>query len=444
MSFAEAHRHPSLLTSLGATAGQRNALLLIQLRWLAVFGQAFTIVFSTLMFDLRLPLGPMFAVIGALVLLNLVGMMRPRRGGEVRHADLFGGQLFDMTALTTLLYFSGGASNPFAFLYLLQVMLGATLLESWATWVLVAFSSIAFATLTRVYVPLDLQATDPGRLFELHVLGMLVCFVLVVVLLVLFFRRIDANLRRRDQRLADLRQQAAEQDHIVRMGLLASGAAHELGTPLATLSVLVGDWRHLPELRAQPERLQELDEMEAALQRCKNIVSGVLRSAGEARGEGTVLTTLARLFDTLAQEWRGLHPATALDYSIEQPLDTAAFARLPIVSDVALRQVLFNVLENARDVSPEWIGLSVACAEGQLRVAVRDRGPGFSPDMLAHFGKPYHSSKGRPGGGLGLFLVVNVLRKLGGHAEARNMPGGGATVTLTLPITALAIEGEAP
>ena len=184
--------------------------------------------------------------------------------------------------------------------------------------------------------------------------------------------------------------------------------------------------------------------MEAALQRCKNIVSGVLRSAGEARGEGTVLTTLARLFDTLAQEWRGLHPATALDYSIEQPLDTAAFARLPIVSDVALRQVLFNVLENARDVSPEWIGLSVACAEGQLRVAVRDRGPGFSPDMLAHFGKPYHSSKGRPGGGLGLFLVVNVLRKLGGHAEARNMPGGGATVTLTLPITALAIEGEAP
>lgn len=444
MSFAEAHRHPSLLTSLGATAGQRNALLLIQLRWLAVFGQAFTIVFSTLMFDLRLPLGPMFAVIGALVLLNLVGMMRPRRGGEVRHADLFGGLLFDMTALTTLLYFSGGASNPFAFLYLLQVMLGATLLESWATWVLVAFSSIAFATLTRVYVPLDLQATDPGRLFELHVLGMLVCFVLVVVLLVLFFRRIDANLRRRDQRLADLRQQAAEQDHIVRMGLLASGAAHELGTPLATLSVLVGDWRHLPELRAQPERLQELDEMEAALQRCKNIVSGVLRSAGEARGEGTVLTTLARLFDTLAQEWRGLHPATALDYSIEQPLDTAAFARLPIVSDVALRQVLFNVLENARDVSPEWIGLSVACAEGQLRVAVRDRGPGFSPDMLAHFGKPYHSSKGRPGGGLGLFLVVNVLRKLGGHAEARNMPGGGATVTLTLPITALAIEGEAP
>ena len=444
MSFAEAHRHPSLLTSLGATAGQRNALLLIQLRWLAVFGQAFTIVFSTLMFDLRLPLGPMFAVIGALVLLNLVGMMRPRRGGEVRHADLFGGLLFDMTALTTLLYFSGGASNPFAFLYLLQVMLGATLLESWATWVLVAFSSIAFATLTRVYVPLDLQATDPGRLFELHVLGMLVCFVLVVVLLVLFFRRIDANLRRRDQRLADLRQQAAEQDHIVRMGLLASGAAHELGTPLATLSVLVGDWRHLPELRAQPERLQELDEMEAALQRCTNIVSGVLRSAGEARGEGTVLTTLARLFDTLAQEWRGLHPATALDYSIEQPLDTAAFARLPIVSDVALRQVLFNVLENARDVSPEWIGLSVACAEGQLRVAVRDRGPGFSPDMLAHFGKPYHSSKGRPGGGLGLFLVVNVLRKLGGHAEARNMPGGGATVTLTLPITALAIEGEAP
>lgn len=436
--------HPSLLSSLGATTGQRNALLLIQLRWLAVFGQAFTIVFSTLMFDLRLPLGPMFAVIGGLVLLNLVSMMRPRLGGEVRHADLFGGLLLDMAALTALLYFSGGATNPFAFLYLLQVMLGATLLEGWSTWVLVAFSSVAFATLTRVYVPLDLQASDPARLLELHVLGVLVCFVLVVVLLVLFFGRINANLRRRDQRLADLRQQAAEQDHIVRMGLLASGAAHELGTPLATLSVILGDWRHLPEVRAQPERLQELDEMDAALKRCKSIVSGVLRSAGEARGEGTVLTTLLQLFDTLAQEWRGLHPATALDYSIEQPLDVTSFSRLPIVSDVALRQVLFNVLENARDVSPEWIGLSVACADGRLRVTIRDRGPGFSAEMLAHFGKPYHSSKGRPGGGLGLFLVVNVLRKLGGHAEARNAPDGGAVVTLSLPVAALAIEDAAP
>jgi len=433
--------HPSLLASLGETPGQRNALLLIQLRWLAVFGQAFTIVFSTLMFDLQLPLGPMFLVIGGLVLLNLVSMMRPRLGGEVRHADLMSGLLLDVAALTALLYFSGGATNPFIFLYLLQVVLGATLLESWATWMLVALTCLAFATLTRFYIPLGLQATDPARLFELHVRGMLICFVLVIVLLVLFFSRINANLRRRDQRLADLRQQAAEEDHIVRMGLLASGAAHELGTPLSTLSVILGDWRHFKEFREHPERLQELNEMDAELKRCKNIVSGILLSAGEARGEASVLTTFSRLFDQLVAEWRGLHPAMTLDYRIEQPLDFGTFSRAPIVSDTALRQVIFNVLENAREVSPTWVGLSVRCEADVLRLSVSDRGPGFAPEMLEHFGKPYHSSKGRPGSGLGLFLVVNVLRKLGGSVRAANTETG-AVVTLTLPVAALAIEGE--
>lgn len=435
--------HPSLLDSLGETAGQRNALLLIQLRWLAVFGQAFTIVFSTLVFGLVLPLGPMFAVIGGLVLLNLVSMMRPRREGEVHNADLMAGLLLDVAALTVLLYFSGGATNPFVYLYLLQVVLAATLLESWSTWVLVGLSCAAFAALTQFYVPLSLQANDPQRMFALHVWGTLICFVLNVVLVVLFFSRINANLRRRDQRLADLRQHAAEEDHIVRMGLLASGAAHELGTPLSTLSVILGDWRHFKEFRDHPERLQELNEMDAELKRCKNIVSGILLSAGEARGESPVLTTLSRLFDGMVAEWRGLHPSMTLDYLVEEPLDFSTFSRTPIVSDTALRQVIFNVLENAREVSPFWGELSVRCNANQLRLSVRDRGPGFAPEMLERFGKPYQSSKGRPGSGLGLFLVVNVLRKLGGHVHAANAETGGAVVTLSLPVSALAIEGEA-
>lgn len=434
----------SLLDSLGETAGQRNALLLIQLRWLAVFGQASTIVLSTLLFDLELPMAPMFTVIGLLVLLNLVSLMRPRSRGEVRNGDLMAGLLLDVAALTALLYFSGGATNPFVFLYLLQVVLGATLLEYWSTWVMVALTCLAFALLTRWYVPLNLQASDPPRLFELHVRGMLVCFALDIVLLVLFFRRINSNLRRNDQHLADLRQQAAEADHIVRMGLLASGAAHELGTPLSTLSVILGDWRHLKEFQDHPERLQELEEMQTELRRCKSIVSGILISAGEARGEAPVLTTAARFLDELVAEWRRLHQSMQIDYVIEEPLDAAAFRRMPIVFDSALRQVLFNVLENAREVSPAWGSLSVRCDATLLQLSVRDRGPGFAPEMLARLGKPYHSSKGRPGGGLGLFLVVNVLRKLGGTVQASNPATGGALVTLTLPLATLALVGEDP
>ncbi|WP_233574745.1 ATP-binding protein [Stagnimonas aquatica] len=433
------NRSFSLLDSLGETASQQNAMLLIQLRWLAVFGQAATIVFSTLQFDLQLPLPPMFAVIGGLVLLNLFSMLRPRQAGEVRNGDLLLGLLLDISALTALLYFSGGATNPFVFLYLLQLTLAAILLEAWSTWLLVAYACLCFAVLTRHYLPLSLASSDPARLFQLHVYGMLVCFVLDVLLLVLFLGRINANLRRRDARLADLRQHAAEEDHIVRMGLLASGAAHELGTPLSTLAVILGDWRHLPEFRDQPERLQELEEMDAELRRCKSIVSGILLSAGEARGEAVSLTTVAGFLDELVTEWRRLHPQTELAYSIESPLDEAAFRRSPIVSDTALRQVLFNVLDNAQEASPAWVGLRVRCQDGRLGLRVEDHGPGFPAEMLARLGKPYQSSKGRPGSGLGLFLVVNVLRKLGGTVDAANAETGGAVVRLELPLAALSL-----
>ena len=112
------------------------------------------------------------------------------------------------------------------------------------------------------------------------------------------------------------------------------------------------------------------------------------------------------------------------------------------MSDAVLKQVVFNILDNAIEASPQRIEL-VATREGDaLVLSVNDDGAGFPQEMLADIGKPYNSSKGRPGGGLGLFLVVNVVRKLGGEIRARNRFGGGATVTVTLPLKALEIGGS--
>src|SRR6185369_11629500 len=107
-----------------------------------------------------------------------------------------------------------------------------------------------------------------------------------------FISRINANLRRRDARLAALRQRAAEEDHIVRMGLLASGAAHELGTPLSTISVILSDWRQIRSVTRNRELAGDVAEMQAQIERCKSIVSGILMSSGQARGEGTIRTSI--------------------------------------------------------------------------------------------------------------------------------------------------------
>ncbi|KAB2854645.1 MAG: ATP-binding protein, partial [Sphingopyxis terrae] len=112
-----------------------------------------------------------------------------------------------------------------------------------------------------------------------------------------------------------------------------------------------------------------------------------------------------------------------------------------IVSDTALRQVIDNVIDNAAEVSPDWIGLTALRDGEMLVIEIADRGPGFDPEMLETIGQPYRSTKGRPGGGLGLFLLVNVVRKLGGLVSADNRDAGGAVVRITLPIAAIA-RGE--
>ena len=410
-----------------ADLGLINMHPLIQLRWLAVFGQLATIVYVTCVFDIALPLLPMSAVLALLIGFNILSMLGWRRREEVPNVELFVALLVDVATLTAQLYFSGGASNPFVFLYLLQVVLGAVLLRPWASWSLVAITVACFIGLMLVAGPVELPASH-------YLQGLLLCFVLNAALVVVFSMRIERMLRARDTRLASLRQRAAEEEHIVRMGLLASGAAHELGTPLATISVILGDWRRMPVFAGRPDLALELGEMQVQLERCKAIVSGILMSAGEMRAESLMRTPVNDFLDNLVAGWRATRPVRGFDY-VKRLVDD-----LTIVADEGLKQMICNVLDNALEASPSWVAFEAARDSDKLVLRVVDAGPGFAPEMLQNFGRPYQSSKGRPGSGLGLFLSLNVARSLGGNIGAQNRAEGGAIVTIALPLDAMTLE----
>jgi two-component system sensor histidine kinase RegB len=420
-------------------AGRNNMQQLIQLRWMAVVGQITTIAVVIVVFGIALPLPHMLQVLACLIAFNIASQLRWHESRRVTNRELFLALLVDVGVLTAQLYLSGGITNPFAFLYLLQIILSAVLLEAWSTWLIVAIASACLAALSVFSKPLSLPPDHAHGLYSLYVEGMLICFAINAVLLATFITRMVRNLRAGDAQLAHLRQQAAEEEHIVRMGLLASGAAHELGTPLATLSVILGDWRRMPVFSKNTELLEEIGEMQAQLQRCKSIVSGILLSAGEARGESSVKTTLNTFLDDLAEEWRSTRPAAAFVYRNRIAQD------IPVVFDTALKQMICNVLDNALEASPQWLSLEAECETDALILSVTDAGPGFAPEMLAQIGKPYQSSKGRPGSGLGLFFVINVARKLGGTVTAGNREQGrsGAVVRLSLPLAAISLEQDA-
>lgn len=419
----------------GGAAGHKNMLYLIRLRWIAVLGQITTIAVVSLGLGVHLPLPHMLSVLACLIAFNIASHLRWQEHPIVTNGEMFLALLVDVASLTAQLYFSGGASNPFAFLYLLQVILSAVLLDAWATWTFVAIASACLAGLSLWSKPLPLLLEHGEDFTRLYVAGMLLCFVLNAAILVILITRITGNLRAGDAQLADLRQRAAEEEHIVRMGLLASGAAHELGTPMATMSVLLSDWLRMPEFANQPALREDIVEMQTQLQRCKTIVTGILLSAGELRGESSAKTTLRRFLGDLQAEWKAQRAVPAFEYNDWLKED------LPIVFESALKQTICNLLDNALEASPNWVGLNVECDGETMTLTVKDHGPGFAPSMLSQIGKPYQSSKQRPGSGLGLFLVVNVVRTLGGSLNAFNGQVG-AIVELRLPLQALALEAD--
>ena len=404
-----------------------NMRQLAQLRWIAVAGQLITIAVVALVLGLPLPLAPMLGVAALLALANLAGAAWLASGRRVTGPALLLALLIDIGALTVQLYCSGGAANPFISLYLLQVVLGAILLEFWSAWVLVVVTSLCFAGLTVSHVPL---VFPPGLIADsgaLYAVGALIGFALTGALIGLFITRITRNLRARDGYLADLRQHAAEEDGIVRMGLFASGAAHELGTPLASLSVILNDWRRMPRLATDAELGGELAEMQAEVERCKAIVADILHSAGDSGVEMAELTDARAFLDDVAAAWRPTHPDVPLAFAAD------GLAGATLAAGGSLRQAIWNLLDNSAEASPRGIALAGTRHDRTLVVAITDDGPGFPPARLASVGRLYQSSKGA-GHGVGLFLAANVARRLGGRLDARNRDEGGAEVSLTLPL----------
>lgn len=222
-----------------------------------MIGQVAVILFVNFFLKISLPLTEMFLVLAALSLASFFSFFKK----NISEKTIFIELIFDVIALTAQLYFSGGASNPFISLFLLQVIIGAILLEAIYAWLIAALTIACYFWL---------GSNDQEHLhhFHLHLQGMLISYVLAVILLLVFITKISKNLRQRDQ--------------MIRMAMLATSAAHELGTPLSTISVIVGDWK---KMNLDKNLLKDVSLIESQLTRCKKIISSILSDSGSKRVE---------------------------------------------------------------------------------------------------------------------------------------------------------------
>ncbi len=408
---------------------------LLALRAMAILAWFVGIVVGIVVFQLHLPVISLVATIGLWAGFSLVSWFRIRGKTDVNERSFLLQLVVDLVFLTVLLYFSGGSGNPFTMLYLLPLTIAAAVLPARYTWGLAALAVAGYSSLLIVDTPFVHSHAMAHDSFSLHVVGMWLGFVFAAVLIAYFVGKMGSKIRDHEKALATTREQTLRDEHIVALGTLAAGAAHELGTPLGSILIIARELEH--ELaEASAEQRQQLDILVQQVERCRKTLASLSSSAGQLRAEQGSGVAIDEYLGKVIEEWRAMRPRVEVRCEMHgvQPAPT-------IIGEKTLSQALINILNNAADASNEPVEVDAKWTEGEIAIEVRDRGDSLSHEVPDNLGKSIFSSK--PDGlGLGLFLAHSTIGRLGGFIKLFVRQGGGACTVIRLPLLKLLVTGD--
>ena len=482
-STGRTHRHSvksALLDFPGKTMPLRNATLplrstlplarLVSLRRVEVATQALVLMLAVAWLKIPLDVVPMAGIIVLLALINLATQWRLDHGGPVSENEVFTQLAVDVGMLGLLLYFAGGSANPFVSLFLIPPTIAAATLPARQAWAMAGITLAAYTFLMFWNLPLPAPQGELAQLdallaratgsapehaghmsgFALHVIGMWLNFVISVSIVAFFITRMAAALRSREHELAAAREAALRNEQILSLGTLAAGAAHKLGTPLGTMAVVI---RELELSHANnPELQTDLRLLRNQVEHCKQTISQILASAGQARDESLRSMPLDAYLRQLLEEWQLIRPQAPLLITLEGPQPATLVA-----ADRRLEQALLNLLDNAADANSAAGASEALCFSAYwdtetCRIEILDCGAGLDAETAQQIGQAFFSTKTATadsvgGLGIGLFLSNATLEQFGGkvalfnrefdHDSTHKHQTLGACTRVTLPLARL-------
>jgi two-component system sensor histidine kinase RegB len=407
-----------------ASPARANLRQLALLRVIAIAGQAATVYVTYDLLEIRVPLAPLAGAIAFLALVDAATFVRLRHPRPVTEPELFAQILVDVAVLTVLLYFSGGAANPFASVYLLLVVYGANALPRGFSWGLTAVCIACYAALTGFNVPLPL----PVSMYVEHELirsAHWANYSVLAALLAWFGVRLNEVWRQHYRHLEVEAEKDARERYLLGLATLAAGTAHEISTPLSTMSVVVGDLRR--DNQPPPDWKRSIDVLWEQINICKRSLSDMIESVDVEQLGRTQPMPASRFLRELVKRFQLLRPHVPVALQL-----ASLEERLALRTDHTLSQALLSLLNNAADASPGSVELRAAQDDLVLVVQILDRGPGIAPQLRERLVRRFVTTKGR-GGGVGVFIANGAIERFGGSVRIFDRKNGGTRVRVELP-----------
>lgn len=421
------------------------------LRWMALAGQAVTVLFVHFSLGFATPLVPCLFVIGAGALFTIVLSVTFPAQHRPSDVTAFLYLLFDQTQLSAVLFLTGGLENPFTLILLASVVIASSSLNLRYALALGAYTLAMITGLAIYHMPLPWEPGEVLALPPLYVAGVWIALTLSLGFTTIMTFRISSEATRMQAGFAAMELALAKEQKMAALGSLAAAAAHELGTPLGTIAIVAKELQR--ELPADGHLAEDAQLLRSQVERCREILSRLANHReSDGLGPDSRLPLLAFLND-LAQPHRSLR----VHIVVEGAEDPPVVRTLP-----ELRYAIGNLIENAADFAAREVRVSAMWDSARVVVRIRDDGPGFSSDVMAKLGEPYvttrpgrgaltdeqlgpsHPTRERDheGMGLGFFIAKTLLERTGAELTFGNAFDGGASVTMAWSRDRLEVDDE--
>ena len=418
---------------------------LIRLRWLAIIGQALAIGLVSFVLEYQLPVAVCMSLVSLSALLNIglrVAYPSTQRLGPGTATFLLG---YDVFQLASLLYLTGGLENPFSFLLLVPPIISATALPLKNTIFLGLLSAIAASILIIQYLPLPWNPDETFSLSFTYLVGIWVSLLASLLFIGVYVFSVAEESRQIAAALQATELVLAHEQQLTALDGLAAAAAHELGTPLATIALVSKELQR--EFSSDSPHMEDLVLIREQASRCRDILGKLnsLSSSGDAQYNQL-------LFGSLLEEVVAPHR----NFGVELNIDLSGDGEEPLlVRNPGLLYGLGNIIENAVDYARTTVRITGRWNAKQISVSIEDDGPGFPSEIFKRLGEPYitsrsqsdpHKAAEEPGGlGLGFFIAKTLLERSGGHMVLQNKTNGktGAVINVHWSRETIETAGEA-